>query len=223
MKYSIQNYLSIKLLKLFNYLILVLIFTLIYFFIDKNNNLNNSKNIIYVNSEISQIFYSNLPKDLKLLKNYLNTNDFIESYEVVIKKNELHLSLSTYPPFAINNINDKIIFKNGVISESIFFNNNFINNIQLQDISLDMSSIDPLFIQSLYELNNFKQFYQIQLIDNRRFDLYLFDGRKIMLPKIFDKKLIIFLNKNLSIFMKNDNFKIYLDLRNFLNDSVRMK
>ena len=142
---------------------------------------------------------------------------------MVIKKNELHLSLSTYPPFAINNINEKIIFKNGVISESIFFNNNFINNIQLQDISLDMSSIDPLFIQSLYELNNFKQFYQIQLIDNRRFDLYLFDGRKIMLPKIFDKKLIIFLNENLSIFMKNDNFKIYLDLRNFLNDSVRMK
>ena len=68
MKYSIPNYLPIRLLKLFNYLILVLIFTLIYFFIVKNNNLNNSKNIIYVNSEISQIFYSNLPKDLKLLK-----------------------------------------------------------------------------------------------------------------------------------------------------------
>ena len=86
-----------------------------------------------------------------------------------------------------------------------------------------MSSIDPLFIQFLYELNNFNQFYQIQLIDNRRFDLYLFDGRKIMLPKLFDKKLLIFLNENLSIFMKDDNFKIYLDLRNFLNDSVRMK
>ncbi len=198
MKYSIPNYLPIRLLKLFNYLILVLIFALTYFFIVKNNDLNNSKNIIYVNSEISQIFYSNLPKDLKLLKNYLNINDFIESYEVTIKKNELHLSLSTYPPFAIN-------------------------NIHLQDISLNMSSIDPLFIQFLYELNNFNQFYQIQLIDNRRFDLYLFDGRKIMLPKIFDKKLLIFLNENLSIFMKDDNFKIYLDLRNFLNNSVRMK
>ena len=137
MKYSIPNYLPIRLLKLFNYLILVLIFALTYFFIVKNNDLNNSKNIIYVNSEISQIFYSNLPKDLKLLKNYLNINDFIESYEVTIKKNELHLSLSTYPPFAINNINGKIIFKNGVISESNFFNKNFINNIHLQDISLN--------------------------------------------------------------------------------------
>ena len=66
----------------------------------------------------------------------------------------------------------------------------------MQDISLNMSSIDPLFIQFLYELNNFNQFYQIQLIDNRRFDLYLFDGRKIMLPKLFDKKLLIFLNEN---------------------------
>jgi len=223
LKYSIPNYLPIKLLKLFNYLILVLIFTLICFFIVKNNNLNNSKNIIYVNSEISQIFYSNLPKDLKLLKNYLNTNDFIESYEVVIKKNELYLSLSTYSPFAINNINGKIIFENGAISESNFFNKNFINNIQLQDISLDIPSIDPLFIQFFYELNNFDQFYQIQLIDNRRFDIYLFDGRKIMLPKIFDKKLITFLNENLYIFMKDDNFKTYLDLRNFLTDSVRMK
>ena len=44
-----------------------------------------------------------------------------------------------------------------------------------------------------------------------------------MLPKLFDKKLLIFLNENLSVFMKDDNFKIYLDLRNFLNDSVRMK
>ena len=161
MKYSIPNYLPIRLLKLFNYLILVLIFALTYFFIVKNNDLNNSKNIIYVNSEISQIFYSNLPKDLKLLKNYLNINDFIESYEVTIKKNELHLSLSTYPPFAINNINGKIIFKNGVISESNFFNKNFINNIQLQDISLNMSSIDPLFIQFLYELNIFNEIFKI--------------------------------------------------------------
>ncbi len=133
MKYLIPNYFSIKLLKLFNYLILVLIFALTYFFIVQNNDLNNSKNIIYVNSEISQIFYSNLPKDLKLLKNYLNTIDFIESYEVTIQKNEVHLSLSTYSPFAINNINKKIIFQNGSISESFFFNKNFIKNIQLQE------------------------------------------------------------------------------------------
>ncbi|MDA1284379.1 MAG: hypothetical protein O3C61_05580, partial [Proteobacteria bacterium] len=138
-------------------------------------------------------------------------------------KNEVHLSLSTYSPFAINNINKKIIFQNGSISESFFFNKNFIKNIQLQDITLDISRIDPLFIQFLYEINNFNQFYQIQLIDNRRFDLYLFDGRKIMLPKIFDKKLITFLNEKLSIFIKDDNFKIYLDLRNFLSDSIRMK
>jgi len=223
LKYSIPNYFLTKLLKLFNYLVLALIFALTFFFIVKNNDFNNYKNIIYVNSETSQIFYSNLPKNLKLLKNYLNTNDFIKNYDVTIKKNELHLSLTTYQPFAFNNINKKIIFKNGVISESNFFNKNFINNIQLQDISLDIPSIDPLFIQFFYELNNFNQFYQIQLIDNRRFDVYLFDGRKIMLPKVFDKKLITFLNENLNIFMNDDNFKIYLDLRNFLTDSIRMK
>ena len=117
MKYSIPNYLPIRLLKLFNYLILVLIFSLTYFFIVKNNDLNNSKNIIYVNSEISQIFYSNLPKDLKLLKNYLNTNDFIESYNIdnfafaIMNYEEENLNIHIKTNFNNNKSNKNISYK----------------------------------------------------------------------------------------------------------------
>ena len=212
-----------RFLKLSNFFILFLIISLTYFFIVKNFDLNNSKRIVYVNPEISQFFYSSLPRNLKLIKNYLDNTNFIESYKLSIKKDELNLDISIYSPFAINNINDKIIFRNGVISETNYFNKNFVENIKLEDITLKTFNIEASFIKFLYELNNFNQISQIELIDNRRFDLYLSDGRKIMLPKILDNKLIIFLNENLNIFLKDDNFNYYLDLRNFLSHSVRMK
>jgi hypothetical protein len=49
------------------------------------------------------------------------------------------------------------------------------------------------------------------------------DGRKIMLPKIVNAKLINFLNDNLDVMINDQNFLNYLDLRNFATNSIRMK
>jgi hypothetical protein len=49
------------------------------------------------------------------------------------------------------------------------------------------------------------------------------DGRKIMLPKIVNAKLINFLNDNLDVMVNDQSFSNYLDLRNFATNSIRMK
>ena len=73
------------------------------------------------------------------------------------------------------------------------------------------------------QLNIFQALREIELIDNRRYNVYFMDGRKIMLPKIVNAKLINFLNDNLDVMINDQNFLNYLDLRNFATNSIRMK
>jgi hypothetical protein len=83
--------------------------------------------------------------------------------------------------------------------------------------------ISKSFITLLNQLNIFQFLRAIELIDNRRYNVYLMDGRKIMLPKIVNTKVINFLNENIDVMLNDENFSNYLDLRNFATNSIRMK
>ena len=207
-----------KILKISNYMILVAIIILFIFLFIKNTEYNKSKKIKFVNPLISEIFYSKLPNDLGLLKNNLNNAKSIN-----IKKDQIFIDVSLHMPFAINKNDNKIIFQNGIFAKSIFFDDEFINKIKLSDISPSTFEINESLINLLIQLNVFKSLRKIELIDNRRYNVYLFDGRKIMLPKAVNNNLIIFLNNNLNIMLNDQNFSDYLDLRNFASNSIRMK
>ena len=64
---------------------------------------------------------------------------------------------------------------------------------------------------------------QIEFIDQRRYNLILQNNIKVMLPKKIDKELIIFIEDNLEFLKNNNDFKEYLDFRNFNKKMIRVK
>ena len=80
------------------------------------------------------------------------------------------------------------------------------------------------YLNEHYEtLSSLFEIYQIEYIDDRRYNLVLSNGRVIMLPKIIDFKLIYFIKDNIDLINKNTNYEIFLDLRNFHNKTIRLK
>ena len=212
-----------KILKTSNYIILVSIIFLSTYLYIINNDYNKSKKITFLNLSIAETYYAKLPKDLNLLKVNLNNTTFMKQFSIDIKKNEIFINIILHAPFAFNDNDNTVIFENGTLAKSIFFNNIFINEIKLKDISSNTMKISKSFITLLNQLNIFQFLRAIELIDNRRYNVYLMDGRKIMLPKIVNTKLINFLNENIDIMLNDENFSNYLDLRNFATNSIRMK
>ena len=64
---------------------------------------------------------------------------------------------------------------------------------------------------------------QIEFIDQRRYNLILQNNIKVMLPKKIDKELIFFIEENLEFLKNNNDFKEYLDFRNFNEKMIRVK
>ena len=187
-----------------------------------NNDYNKSK-ITFLNLSITETFYAKLPKDLSLLKANLNHMTFIDQFSIDIRKDEIFINILLHVPFAFNDNDNTVIFQNGTLAKSIFFDEAFISKIKLKDISPSTVEIRKSFISLLSQLNIFQALREIELIDNRRYNVYFRDGRKIMLPKIINTKLINFLNDNLDVMVNDQNFSNYLDLRNFATNSIRMK
>ena len=212
-----------KILKTSNYIILVSIIILSAYLYIINNDYNKSKKITFLNLSIAETYYAKLPKDHNLLKVNLNNTTFMKQFSIDIKKNEIFINILLHAPFAFNDNDNTVIFENGTLAKSIFFNNIFINEIKLKDISSNTMKISKSFITLLNQLNIFQFLRAIELIDNRRYNVYLMDGRKIMLPKIVNTKLINFLNENIDVMLNDENFSNYLDLRNFATNSIRMK
>ena len=64
---------------------------------------------------------------------------------------------------------------------------------------------------------------QIEFIDQRRYNLILQNNIKVMLPKKIDKKLIIFIEENIDFLKNSNDFREYLDFRNFNEKMIRVK
>ena len=64
---------------------------------------------------------------------------------------------------------------------------------------------------------------QIEFIDQRRYNLILQNNIKVMLPKKINKELIIFIEENFEFLKNSNDFKEYLDFRNFNEKMIRVK
>ncbi len=182
-----------------------------------------TKLIKFVPSGISINFEVDISNNIEDIENFLINYEFIKSYLIRLNDNDLNVEIILKEPFAKNNLNQEIIFKDGSIGTFSYFNTEFINTIDLVDSSNETLQINDYLDKSIVYLKRIFNINQIKFIDSRRYDLYLEDNLRIMLPKKIDQKLLIFLEENFNLLKQNSNFQDYLDLRNFHEKTIRAK
>lgn len=183
----------------------------------------NTKLIKFSPSGISIDFEVEISNNIKDVEKFLINYEFIESYLVTLNNKDLNVDINLKEPFAKNNLNQEVIFEDGSIGSFSYFNNEYIENIELIDTSEETLQINDYLNKSIDHLRSIFKINQIKLIDSRRYDIYLEDNLRIMLPKIIDQKLLLFLEDNYELLKQNSNFKDYLDLRNFHEKTIRAK
>jgi len=179
--------------------------------------------INFYHNELSSDFETEIANNLENLDNFLENFTFIDNYLVNRKNYEIDINIQIKEPFAKNHINEEIIFTDNTLASFKFFTPNFINSIDLEDISNNSIQINNYLRQSLLEISNLFQVRQIEYVDDRRYNLYLINGQLIMLPKKITKDLLVFIRQNYEILKNNTNFQEYLDLRNFHEKTIRAK
>lgn len=194
-------------------------FTYIYTNFLKGTN----EHINFYTNDISPSFEMTIIENIDDINNFLSNYDFIENYLVTLDDKKLNIELSVKKPFAKNVLNQEIIFYDGVIASFKFFNQDFIDTINLIDNSSESLQINHYLAKSFKHLERIFDINQIIFIDNRRYDLLLINNLRIMLPKKLDQKFLLFLENNFELIKQNSNFKEYLDLRNFHEKTIRAK
>ena len=177
----------------------------------------------FYNNELSSEFEMDITNNLENLDNFFENFTFIKKYLVNRRNSEIEINIQIKEPFAKNQINQEIIFTDNSIGSFSFFKEKYINSINLIDVSNNTIQINNYLRQSFSEINNLFEISQIEYVDGRRYNLYLSKGPIIMLPKIIDKDLLIFIKQNYDILKNNTDFKEYLDLRNFHEKTIRAK
>ena len=177
----------------------------------------------FYSNELSSEFEMDITNNLENLDNFFENFSFIKKYLVNRRNSEIEINIQIKEPFAKNQINQEIIFTDNSIGSFSFFKEKYINSINLIDVSNNTIQINNYLRQSLSEINNLFEISQIEYVDGRRYNLYLSKGPIIMLPKIIDKDLLIFIKQNYDILKNNTDFTEYLDLRNFHEKTIRAK
>jgi len=183
----------------------------------------SAKLIKFSSSGISIDFEVEISNNIKDIENFLINYEFIESYLVRLINKDLNIEINLKKPFAKNNLNQEIIFEDGSVGSFSYFNNEYIQNIELIDISEESLMINDYLDKSIDQLKSIFKIIQIKFIDSRRYDIYLEGNLRIMMPKKIDQKLLLFLEENYELLKQNSNFQDYLDLRNFHEKTIRAK
>ena len=209
----------------YNFISLISLLLIFFFsFLIYKFYLNSDPTIInFNNNELSSDFEMEITNNLENLDNFFDNFTFIKSYLVNRKNFEIDINIKIKEPFAKNLINEEIIFTDNTLASFKFFTQNYINSIDLEDISSNSIQINNYLRQFLLEISNLFQVSQIEYVDGRRYNLYLVNGQIIMLPKKITKDLLVFIKQNYEILKNNTNFQEYLDLRNFHEKTIRAK
>ena len=179
--------------------------------------------INFIDSNINEDFEIEITNNLDDINNFLKEYLFIENYLLKRKKNEIIIQLKLKEPFAINNFTNEVIFTDNTIAPTNYFEINYLNSINLIDISQNSIHINNYLNDYYQALSSLFDIHQIKYIDGRRYNLVLSNDRIVMLPKVIDSKLIYFIKNNIDLIDKSTNYAEFLDLRNFHNKTIRLK
>ena len=204
---------------------LLSIILLLSFFYFSIRYLFNKDSVIinFIDSDIHEDFEIEITNNLDDINNFLKKYLFIENYLLKRKKNEIIIQLKLKEPFAINNLTNEVIFTDNTIAPTNYFEINYLNSINLIDISQNSIHINNYLNEYYQSLSILFDIDQIEYIEDRRYNLVLSNGKVIMLPKVIDTKLLYFIKNNIDLIDKSTNYSKFLDLRNFHNKTIRLK
>ena len=179
--------------------------------------------INFIQSDIHEDFEIEITNNLNDLNNYLKEYLFIESHMIKRNNNEINIQINLKKPFALNNLTKEVIFYDNTTASSYYFKQNYLDKINLIDISKNSLHINNYLNENSQILFSLFNINQIEYIDDRRYNLVLSNDRIVMLPKVIDSKLINFIKNNINLIDKSTNYQQFLDLRNFHNKTIRLK
>jgi len=179
--------------------------------------------INFIQSDIHEDFEIEITNNLNDINNYLKEYLFIKSHLIKRNNNEINIQINLKKPFALNNLTKEVIFYDNTTASSHYFKQNYLDKINLIDISKNSLHINNYLNENSQILFSLFNINQIEYIDDRRYNLVLSNGRIIMLPKVIDSKLINFIKNNINLIDKSTNYQQFLDLRNFHNKTIRLK
>ena len=214
---------KLKYKEVFIYLFSILL--LLSFILFSTNYLinKNTEIINFIDSEISDDFEIEITNNLDNINIFLKDYLFIESHLLKKKKNEINIQINLKKPFAKNNLTKEVIFADNTTAPFNYFKPNYLDNINLIDVSQKSMQINKYLNTHFHSLSSLFEIDQIEYIENRRYNLVLSNGRKVMLPKVIDSKLLYFIKNNIDLIDKSTNYNQFLDLRNFHNKTIRLK
>ena len=179
--------------------------------------------INFIQSDIHEDFEIEITNNLNDINNYLKEYLFIDSHLIKRNNNEINIQINLKKPFALNNLTKEVIFYDNTTASSYYFKQNYLDKINLIDISKNSLHINNYLNENSQILFSLFNINQIEYIDDRRYNLVLSNGRLVMLPKVIDSKLINFIKNNINLIDKSTNYQQFLDLRNFHNKTIRLK
>ena len=179
--------------------------------------------INFIQSDIHEDFEIEITNNLKDINNYLKEYLFIDTHLIKRNNNEINIQINLKKPFALNNFTNEVIFYDNTTASSYYFKQNYLDKINLIDISKNSLHINNYLNENSQILFSLFNINQIEYIDDRRYNLVLSNGRMVMLPKVIDSKLINFIKNNIILIDKSTNYQQFLDLRNFHNKTIRLK
>ncbi len=179
--------------------------------------------INFIQSDIHEDFEIEITNNLNDINNYLKEYLFIENHLIKRNDNEINIQINLKKPFALNNLTKEVIFYDNTTASSYYFKKNYLDKINLIDISKKSLHINNYLNENSQILFSLFNIIQIEYIDDRRYNLVLSNGRIVMLPKVIDSKLINFIKNNINLIDKSTNYQQFLDLRNFHNKTIRLR
>tara|TARA_B100000963_G_C22456084_1_gene593426 strand:+ start:240 stop:887 length:648 start_codon:yes stop_codon:yes gene_type:complete len=204
--------------------LLSIILILYFFYFSINYFLYKEIKVInFIDSKINEDFEIEITNNLDNINNFLREYSFIENHLLKKEENEIYIQLKLKKPFAINNLTNEIIFIDNTTAPINYFKLNYLDSINLIDISQSSIYINNYLNKYYLSLSSLFDIDQIEYIDDRRYNLVLRNGKVVMLPKVIDAKLLDFIKNNIDLIDKSTNYNRFLDLRNFHNKTIRLK
>ena len=205
------------------YLVSIISFILLIYFLINYLNKQPFEKINFIDSDIHEDFEAEITNNLDNINDYLKEYLFIDSHLIKSNRNEINIQINLKKPFALNNLTKEVIFYDNTKASSYYFKQNYLDKINLIDISKNSLHINNYLNENSQILFSLFNINQIEYIDYRRYNLVLTNGKVVMLPKVIDSKLLYFIEKNIDLIDKSTNYKQFLDLRNFHNKTIRLK
>ena len=201
--------------------LLLLLFGFYYVFVSLK--IESSNTIEFNDQNLNLKFEIDISQNINKINDYLNNYKFIQNYIIKKKNSKVFINIVLKKPFTKNNLNQEIIFKDNSIASYDYFSQSFIDSIYLIDTSAESLKINKYLEATFNDLKSIFNITQIEFIDQRRYNLILQNNIKVMLPKKINKELIIFIEENFEFLKNSNDFKEYLDFRNFNEKMIRVK